>query len=209
MTEPQAPHHNSKPLTKKTFLPPLQKKILLYLANHDPKNKNEIAEALKSHYRSTWGAIRNLEKKNLIQMVGSKNYQGQEYPRYWLSPDGAFIALCEGAEQKSVMKRTLKIYPEKKDTHYLLETVSILGTEAFSYGYLTIKSKGRLEQSDIATMIVNQVQISPEQLIQFGKMLTNYPEQKQKFDNLITEMSEKLKNLNNVFRQIESEAKDT
>jgi hypothetical protein len=202
MTSSEKPHHNSKPITKKTFLPPLQKKILLYLANHDPKNKNEIAEALKSHYRSTWGAIRNLEKKNLIQIVGSKNYQGQEYPRYWLSPDGAFIALCEGAEQKSVMKRTLKIYPEKKDIHYLLETVSILGTEAFSYGYLTIKSKGRLEQSDIAKMVVSQVQISPEQLIQFGKMLEKYPEQKQKYYDLIGEMTDKLKNLEKVLKQM-------
>ena len=60
MSDSKSPHHNSNSITKKTFLPPLQKKVLLYLANNEPKPINETVKALKSHYKS------NLEKKTLI-----------------------------------------------------------------------------------------------------------------------------------------------
>jgi ribosomal protein L28 len=80
MSDSKSPHHNSKPITKKTFLPPLQKKVLLYLANNEPKTINETVKALKSHYKSTWNAFNNLEKKTLINPVSTKKYQGQEYP---------------------------------------------------------------------------------------------------------------------------------
>lgn len=199
MTEHKAQHHNSKPLTKKQFLPPLQKKIFLYLANHEPKNKNETAEALRSHWRSTWGAFEKLEKKNLIKPVGSKSYQGQEYPTYWVTEDGALIALCEGAKARDVIKRTREIYPEKTKLHYLLESVSILGTEAFNYGYFALVSKGKLDPNDVAKMIIIQSSLSPERIVKFSELLTKYPEEKQKFDKLAMEIIEKVKNLVKVF----------
>jgi hypothetical protein len=201
MTEHKAQHHNSKPITRKKFLPPLQKKIFLYLANYGPKNKNETTEALKSHWRSTWGAFEKLEKKKLIKPVGSKNYQGQEYPRYWATEDGALIALCEGAKAKNVIKRTLEIYPEKTKLHYLLESVSILGTEAFNYGYFAFVSKGKLDQNDLTKMILIQSSLSTERIIKFSILLDKYPEEKQKFYNLATEITDKLKNLVKIIDQ--------
>ncbi len=121
MSDSKPLHHNSKPITKKTFLPPLRKKVLLYIANNEPKTINETVKALKSHYKSTWNAFNDLEKKNIIKPVSSKIYQGQEYPRYWVTEGGALIALCEGAKTKNVIERTIEIYPEKKKIHYLLE----------------------------------------------------------------------------------------
>ena len=207
MTEPKALRHNSKPITKKNFLHPVQKKILLYLANNDPKDKNEVAEAIKGHYKSTWNAFNKLEEKNLIKIVSSKSYQGQEYPRYWLSPDGAFIALCEGAKPNSVIRRTNKIYPENKDLHYLLDSVSIIGNDAFNIGYLAIISKGKLEQSDMALMMITQLQkgLSDDSLLQFNKMLKKYPDQEQKFTDTFKKISENLQNLNELFLKSKTE----
>lgn len=204
MTKPKAPQHNSKPITKKTFLPPLQKKVFLYLASNDPKTINETVKALKSHYKSTWNAFNNLEKKNLIKPVSSKSYQGQEFSRYWVTDDGAFIALCEGAKTTSVIERTLKIYPERKNLHYLLESVSILSTEAFSHGYFAFVSKGRLDQSDVAKMLITQSTLSPQQIVQYTELLLKYPEQKQRYDDMITEMADKLKNLDRLLKQSDS-----
>lgn len=198
MTKPNAPQHTSKRLTKKTFLPPLQKRIFLYLANNDPKDINETVKAIKGHYKSAWNAFNKLEKKNLIKTVSSKSYQGQEYPRYWVSEDGAFIALCEGAKASNLIRRALEIYPERRDLHYLLESVSIVGTEAFNIGYFAFISKGKLEQSDIALMMVTQIQkgLSSDALLRFNKMLEKYPEQRQKFDDFFKEISENMQKLN-------------
>jgi ribosomal protein L28 len=208
MSNSKSPHHNSKPITKKTFLPPLQKKVLLYLANNEPKTINETVKALKSHYKSTWNAFNNLENKTLVNPVSTKNYQGQEYLRYWTTTDGAFIALCEGAKTSNVIKRSLEIYPERKDLQYLLESVSILGPDAFTIGYMAFVSKGRIEPSDITKMLITQCSLTPQKIMQFSEMLLKYPEQKQKYDEMITEMADKLKNLDKVFRQSELKANE-
>jgi hypothetical protein len=206
MSSSKPPQHNSKPITKEAFLPPLQKKVFLYLANNDPETINETVKALKSHYKSTWNAFNSLEKKSLIKPVNSKNYKGQEYSRYWVTEDGALIALCEGTKTTNVIQRTLKIYPENKKLHYLLEAVSILGTEAFNYGYFAIVSKGKLDQNDISKMIITQCSLSPQRIIQYSELLAKYPDEKQKFDKLITEMTDKLKNLDQLLNQ--SKAKE-
>ena len=78
MTKPKAPQHTSKPKTKNAFLPPLQRKVFLYLANNDPKNINETVKAIKGHYKSSWNAFNGLEKKKLVKIVSSKTYRGQE-----------------------------------------------------------------------------------------------------------------------------------
>lgn len=205
MSDSKSPHHNSKTITKK-FLPPLQKKVLLYLANNEPKTINETVKALKSHYKSTWNAFNNLEKKTLINPVSTKTYQGQQYPRYWATADGAFIALCEGAKTSKVIRRSLEIYPERKDLHYLLESVSILGPDAFTIGYMAFVSKGKIEPIDVTNMLITQSFLTPEKILQFSDMLLKYPEQKQRYDEMIAEMLDKLKNLDKVFRESELKA---
>jgi len=203
MAKPKAPQHISKPLTKKAYLPPLQKKVFLHLANNNPKNINETAKDLKSHYKSTWTAFKQLENKNLIKPVNNKNFQVQKYPQYWLTADGAFIALCEGAKANSLIRRAFEIYPNDEDLQYLLETTSILGTEAFKIGYLAFVSKGKLEQSDIAQMLITQVMngLSPDQISQFNKVLQKYPERLEGYDKLLDKMSDSLGELGKLFSE--------
>ena len=89
------------------------------MANNEPKDINETVKAIKGDYESTWNTFNKLEAKKLVKIVSSKSYKGQEYPRYWLTEDGAFIALCEGAKANDVITRTLEIYPDRKDLQYL------------------------------------------------------------------------------------------
>ena len=202
MTKPKAPQHTPKPLTKKTYLPPLQKKLFLHLANNEPKNINQTVKAIKGHYKSCWNAFKQLEKKKLINPVESTGSQGLEYPRYWVSEDGAFIALCEGAKTKNLIKRTMEFYPKRRDLHYLLEAVTILGIEAFDVAYFAYVKKGKLEQSDIAVIMATQMQhkISPEDVRKFSELLQRYPEQSQGFIDVFKEMSDNVKTLDALFR---------
>jgi ribosomal protein L28 len=210
MSNSKSPKHISKPLTKKTYLPNLQKRIFLYIANNDPKTINETAKATKGDYKSSWNAFKKLEKKNLVKIIGSKNYQGQEYPRYWVSEDGAFIALCEGANAKSVIKRTLEIYPKRRDLQYLLEAVSILGIEAFDVAYFAYIKKGKLEQSDIAIIMATQMQhkLTPEGLKKYSELLQRYPEQSQRFIDFFKEISDNVKKLDALFKQSTDKKKE-
>lgn len=197
MATPNQPVHNSKPLTKKTFLPPLQKKILIYLASNEPETINESVKATKSHYKSTWSVFKKLEEKKLIKAVGFKSYQGQEYPRYWVSEDGAFIALCEGAKANEVIRRAFEVYPENRGLHYLLEATSILGTEAFQKGYFAIISKGKIETSDAAAMLLTQIQngLTEADFLQYFELLQKYPEHRPQLDATLSELNNKLGSL--------------
>lgn len=190
-----------KKMKKMTNIPPVQRKIILHLANSKPKTINETANELKAHYKSTWNAFKKLEEKNFVKSVGSKLHQGQVYPQYWVTGDGAFIALCEGAKQQHLIRSIFEIYPDNKDLQYLLESVSILGTEAFKVGYLAIVKKGKLEQEDITRMLIVQSAFTPEILLRFREMLLKYPEQKKKYDDLVNEMIEKLRNLDKLFNK--------
>jgi ribosomal protein L28 len=210
MTTANSQPHTSKSLTKSAFLPPVQKKVFLYLANNKPKNINETAKAIKGHYKSVWNAFNELEKKSLIKPVTSKDYHGQEYPRYWVTEGGAFIALCEGAKAQSLIRRTIELYPERRDLHYLLEAVSILGTEAFDVAYWAVVSKGKLEQSDIAFVMATQMQhkLSDEGVEKFGELLQRFPEQQQRFIDFFKEISDNVKDLNVLFKQPKNQQKE-
>jgi hypothetical protein len=202
MTNAKAPQHTAKRLTKKTYLPPLQRKLFLHIANNEPKNINQTVKAVKGHYKSCWSAFKQLEKKKLIKPVESKGSQGQEYPRYWVSEDGAFVALCEGAKAKSVIKRTLEIYPKRRDLQYLLEAVTILGVDAFDVAYFAYVRKGKLEQSDLAIVLATQMQheLSPEGVIKFSELLQRYPEQSQRFVDFFKEVSDNVRKLDTLFK---------
>jgi ribosomal protein L28 len=209
MTNSKAKQHTSKPLTKKAFFPTLQRKVFLHLANNEPKNINETAKALKAHYKSIWNAFNKLEEKKLIKQVSSKSYQGQDIPRYWVSEEGAFIALCEGAKAKNIIKKTVEFYPERRDLQYLLEAVTILGTEAFDVAYRAYLSKGKLEQSDIAIIMATQMQhkLSSEGVEKFSELVQRFPEQQQGFVDFFEEMSDNVGKIDALFRKPKNQEK--
>jgi succinate dehydrogenase flavin-adding protein (antitoxin of CptAB toxin-antitoxin module) len=59
-----------------------------------------------------------------------------------------------------------------------VETVPILGRNAFDVLYLAALSKGMIEQSDLTSIFAAQMQkkLTPEEIRQFIAMLKKYPE---------------------------------
>ena len=50
---------------EKDILPPLQKRIVIHLANTKPRTINETVKAMKGQYKSQWTAFNSLKEKYL------------------------------------------------------------------------------------------------------------------------------------------------
>lgn len=180
--------------------PPLQKKIILYFAENGPQTINQTAKDIHGHYKSSWIAFNTLKKKGLIQEVKSKDYRGREYPQFWITEKGIFIALCEGAKSENLVRRTREIYPEAKDLQFLIETVPILGKHAFDVLRLAVLTDGQMEQTDVQSILVAQIQTksTPETTRQYIAILKRYPEQHQRHVDYIKQAQKNLSDLSDL-----------
>jgi len=197
MSREKQAEHTLLPFTAQELLPPLQKRVLLYLAESDPQTINETVKALKGNYKSTWLAFNSLEKNRLIQKVTLKWYRGREYPQFWLTEGGVFVALCEEASTAALFEKSAGIYPENKVLHCLLEISPILSTEGFRALCFSFFRNGKLEQSDIDMLIASQMQhkLTVEEAKQLVEIMKKYPEQYKRF-------SEDMKQLQNNVEKI-------
>jgi hypothetical protein len=165
-------------------LPSLQKRILLYLAKHEPQTINETVKGIRSSqyrssYKSSWTAFNSLEKKGLIKKADVKTYRGREYPRFWLSSAGVFMALVQGASAQDLLEKAAVVYPDDRVLQCILEMAPFSGVERYRTGLSTILAKGKLEEFDATMMMMAQMQddLSGKELIQVFKLLQKYPEQ--------------------------------
>jgi hypothetical protein len=185
--------------TKRDNLPPLQKRIILYLAKHEPQTINETVKGIrsrqyKSSYKSSWTAFNSLEKKGLIKKTDVKTYRGRKYPRFWLSSAGVFVALVEGASPKDLLDRTIKAYPNDKVLQCCLELAPYTGVEGYRVALSAILSKGKFEESDATTMVITQMEgdMSGKQFKQFLEILKRYPEQYERIKKHVEQLTELL-----------------
>jgi hypothetical protein len=190
MSKPKTKGHNSK-TSKKVLLPKLQRKILIHLSENEPMTINETATTLNAHYKSSSNAFKRLQTMKLIKKVGSKVYQNNEYPLFWATEDGAIVALCEGADQKRVLKKAFKIYPSNRNLHFVLEIMPIFGLDAFRLVCSVLDKKGKLEDSDKAQIYATQMQnkFTPEEEAQLSDVLNRYPEQQKPFIDAFSKMN--------------------
>ena len=153
--------------------------------------KNETATTLNEHSKSTSEAFKKLQTMKLVTKVGLKEYQTVKYPRFWVTEDGAILALCEGADQKSVLKRALEIYPTNRNLHYILEIIPIFGLDAFKLVCSAFAKKGKLEDSDKRKIFATQMEnkFTPEEESQFADVLNRYPEQQKPFVDAFSKMN--------------------
>ena len=179
MSQPKEQEHTSKSVTESQFLPPLQKRILLCLAESHPRSRYDTVKAIKGHYKSVWTAFDSLEEKGIILKVNFDEYRGRTHPMFWLTTAGVFIALIEGTSPKTLLKKTLEIYPENKLLQCIVEVSTILGTDMYKIGYLAVLSKGKLEKDDASAMLGAQIQkeLSLEQIKDLISIMKKYPEQ--------------------------------
>ena len=186
--------------SKENSFPPLQKRIILYLAQSKPQTINEIKTGIKGHYKSTHTSFKALEKKGLVQNIASKHYRGRQYPCFWLTELGIFFALHEGAKQEVLLRTTLEIYPENKNLQFIIEGVPILGKHALRVLYLAVLTKGEIEQRDITSLFAAQMQekLTPKQQRQFLAIIKKYPEPYQKLRDYINQIQKNLRELSDL-----------
>jgi len=186
--------------SKRHSFPPLQKRIILHLAQSKPQTINETKKGISGHYKSTWLAFNVLKKKGLIKETTSKNYMNRQYPCFWLTELGIFLALYEGARPEILLKTTLEIYPENKNLQFLIEAVPILGKNAFYVLYLTVLTKGEIKQKDITSIFATQMQekLTPKKIKQFITILKKYPEPYQQCVDYINQIRKNLGELSDL-----------
>jgi len=185
--------------TRGNKLPPLQKKVVLCLAQNGPQTINEIKTNIppSAHYKPTWFAFKSLGQKGLVQEVGIKEYRGRKYPKHWLTDEGVLVALIEGANPETLLKKTREIFPENQSLLYYLEIAPKLNPKVLEIGYSAVKTKGKLEPIDLATILLTQMQTktSVQEFWKTVKILKNYPKQHNSFKKQIEQMFKNLSRL--------------
>ena len=138
-----------------------------------------------------------LKEKKIITKIDTKKYRGNEYPRFWLTTAGIFIALIENINPKALLTKTIEIYPENKVLQCTIEISNILGTEMYEIAYSAILNKQKLEQNDVSSMLATQMQkdLNTEQIKELLTMVKKYPEQ---FGNFEEQINKMIENLNQV-----------
>ena len=179
MVTDEGEEHTLNPISENQFLPPLQKIILLKLAENSPKSKYATNKAINGYYKSVWDAIDALEQKGIVLKVKEGEYRGRSHPLYWLTTAGVFIALVEGINPKILLNRTLEIYPENKLLQCLVELSTILGTDTYRIAYSAILNKRKLESTDLSQMVGTLLMkdLSLEQIKDLILIMKKYPEQ--------------------------------
>jgi hypothetical protein len=164
---------------KGNILPPLQKRIILHLAKNDAQTINMTAKGIKKQYKSSWTAFNTLKQKGLIKKTDLKIHRNREYPLFWLTKEGIFVALVEGADATNLLQRTLKIYPNDKTLQCCLELSPLLGLEGFKIGLSAIQDKGKLDDSDKMKIILAHAQkdVSVKQFRKLIEILKKYPKE--------------------------------
>jgi hypothetical protein len=196
MAQEKKDEHISFKPAKDDILPPLQKRIVLHLAKSSPQTVNETVKAINGSYKSSWIAFNSLKEKKAIKEIDVKSYRGRDYPRFWLTPEGALIALFGGANLKILLEKSLTIYPDNKDLLCTLELSPIVGTEALQIAFVALLTKGRFDQSDIIKVMTAEAQeLDPAKDEDFLSILKNHPKQYEKVKECARQMREKLDKL--------------
>jgi hypothetical protein len=195
MSQPPQGEHTSKGVTENQYLPPLQKQILVYLAEKQPQSKYSVSKGMNRHYKSVYDAIDDLAEKKILVEIKKEEYRNQEHSAYWLTPAGVFIALVQGANAKTLLNRTTEVYPDNLSTQCVVEVTTIIGTEMHQIGYQAILKKGKLEKSDVSLMMGTALlnDLSLEKINEIISLMKRYPEQFGDLKGKIDELIEKMK----------------
>lgn len=174
---------------------PLQRRIILHLAQNKPQTINETAKGISRDWKTSSIAFKRLEKEGFVVKSGkSKYYRGRKFPYFWLTPLGVLRALHEGVKPEILLKTTHEIYPDNKDLHFDIEAIPILGRYALDVLYLATSNRGAINQTDLISIFAAQMQnkLNPKQIKQFIAVLKKYPERHQQIHKSLRELSDLL-----------------
>jgi hypothetical protein len=182
---------------------PLQRRIILHLAQTRPQTINETAKGTSKDYKSSWIAFKKLEKKGLIKNVQKKYYMGNQYPCFWLTEIGILHALYESANPEHLLNQTLKVYPQNKNLQFFIETVPIFGK--FIANIFGEDISGNPDEVEthlikfLSTFLVDPY--TQEQITKLKALLKKYPELCQHLLNELEQYAEELKKTVNLLQQ--------
>jgi hypothetical protein len=190
MSSAKEKEHMSNAKMKSDNLHPLQKLIILNLAENEPETINELTQAISKSYKPTHTAFKSLVRKKLITKTGAKSYRGQHFPRYWLTDEGMIMALMEGANADKLLQLTKNLYPEAEIAHCFLEIIPLFDPVIVRTSYSYVKGKGKLQFAEVAQLILSGAAESMD--IETGKkisvILKKYPDQYIQFKFVVQEM---------------------
>lgn len=190
----------SKQIAKGDNLPPLQKRILMHLVKEGPKTINETAMVLSEsrNYKPSHKAFSSLKKQNVIREVAVKHYRGKDYSRFWLTEEGIIIALIEDVSPALLFEKIKEIYPENWALHYFLEIASKYSPDALRVAFSIIRSKGRLDPSDLILLaLVEKQSAAPnKEYTGLTKIISQHPKERALLKAQIEQMIDVLKQLN-------------
>ncbi len=101
------------------------------------------------------------------------------------------MALLEGAPSQDLLDKTLEAYPDDEVLQCALEMAPFTGVEGYRIGLSAVLAKGRLEESDAATIMMTQMEkdLSPEQVNQVLELLKKHPAQYKELDKQIEQLT--------------------
>jgi hypothetical protein len=190
MSSAKKKEHMSNAKMKSDNLHPLQKLIILNLAENEPETINELTQAISKSYKPTHTAFKSLVRKKLIIKTGAKSYRGQQFPRYWLTDEGMIMALLEGANAERLLQKTKELYPDAEITHCFLEIMPLFDPVIIKTSYSYVKGKGKLGFAEVAQLILSGAAgaMEVETAEKISKILKKYPLQFTTFKFVVQEM---------------------
>jgi len=200
MSKTESNYHMSKPFIEGYNLPPLQRKIILCLAEHGPQTINECVAKIKHHYKATWIAFQSLEKKGLIQKIDIKEYRGRQYPQFWLSFEGILLSISEKAP-KEALRQNIEKYltePETKEAILLtMDLADIVGEKFLRRAYSLFINEGKIELLDLA-LAIRGIRLNKEQRLRIKKAFEKYPKCYQLFISSWKSLKNQIKEMDEV-----------
>lgn len=179
----------SKHLRKGGDLPPLQKRIILCLAERGPQTKNGTKENLKpkGHYKSISLAFDSLEKKDLIKKHGVKKYRNQEWPTYWLTVEGLRAAFKSGVSHVLLRQNVERMWGEQELTPLFFELIQAFGPKNIDkvFDMFEATEKGEFR-------IVSLPVMSRGKAIKTLKILKKYPKYAKRVKESLIEVADLL-----------------
>jgi len=175
----------SKRLRKGNNLPPLQKRIILCLAERGAQTINETKENDPGihHYKSTNLAFHSLEEKGLIQKHGVKVYRNREYPQYWLTGKGLRAAFKNGANHELLRENIENVWGEHELTPLFFELIHAFGPRNVD------KVFEIFEASEKGFRIVSLPVMSKKKAMKTLKILKKYPKYAKRVKESLLEIS--------------------
>lgn len=186
--------------------PPLQKRIILYLAQNQPQTIHATKQGLSGHYKSVYVAFGVLQNKGLIRVVGTKTRRNRDFDLFWLTDPSICLALYEGTDPRILLKRTREVYPERTDLQFLIEAVPILGKDTLNSLFTITLKKGAIEQEQLTSLIARQMhhKFTPEQVKKFLAVAKKYPQADRELGNQLNDINQNIKEIQNLRKRLAS-----